>query len=178
MRAPLLTRLDARDRALFGRWVIGDLTPLRTTRAWRALTHLGGARVSIAGVLLAYALGDTTVRAGAVEAGVALLVSHLLVQFVKRRVLRERPTVRVLEHAHVEVPDRFSFPSGHSAAAMSLGFAFAMALPAMAAPLILLASLVGFSRVRLGVHYPGDVIVGQALAVLSVLLLRTLGAAS
>jgi undecaprenyl-diphosphatase len=41
---------------------------------------------------------------------------------------------------------------------------------------VLAATLVGFSRVRLGVHYPGDVLVGQALAIVSVLALRGLGA--
>ncbi len=169
MRATFLHRLDARDRALFGRWVIGELTPARATRAWRALTHLGGATATIVAVLGPAALGGPAWRAGSLMAGAALLLSHLAVQLVKRRVLRERPTVRVIEQAHVAVPDRFSFPSGHSAAAMSIGFGYGMMVPEAAAPLIVLASLIGFSRVRLGVHYPGDVIVGQALAVLTVL---------
>ena len=35
---------------------------------------------------------------------------------------------------------------------------------------MLLAALVGFSRVRLGVHYPSDVVVGQILATLTTIL--------
>lgn len=169
MRASLLARLDARDRALFVRWVMDEVTPARTAVAWRALTHLGGARVSIIAVVVPYLLGGNAVRAAAWSAGFALLLSHLLVQLVKRRVLRERPTVALAEVAHVEVPDRFSFPSGHSAAAMSVAFAYGMHFPEQSVPLVLWATLVGFSRVRLGVHYPGDVLVGQMLAVVTVL---------
>ncbi len=175
MRASLLHRLDARDRALLGRWVIDELTPARTLRAWRALTHLGGARMTILGVLLPYAIGGAVMRAAAWQAGAALLVSHLAVQLLKRRLKRERPTVRVIGQAHAAVPDRFSFPSGHSCAAMSVAFAYGVAAPAFAAPLVLAATLVGFSRVRLGVHYPGDVVTGQGIAIATVLALRAAG---
>lgn len=175
-RASLLHRLDARDRALLGRWVLDELTPARAARAWRGLTHAGGLRVSVLAVLAPGFLGAGAVRTAAVVAGLALLLSHLVVQLVKRRVLRARPTAHAAHVAHVEVPDRFSFPSGHSCAAMSVAFAYAAAFPALAVPLTLLATLVGFSRVRLGVHYPGDVVAGQAIAIATVLALRALGA--
>ncbi len=69
--------------------------------------------------------------------------------------------------ALIVAPDRFSFPSGHACAAMAVAVAYAWAFPAFAVPLLLAALLVGFSRVMLGVHYPGDVAVGQAIALLS-----------
>ena len=62
-------------------------------------------------------------------------------------------------------PDRFSFPSGHAAAAMSVAFIYANAWPSLALPLIAVAGAVGLSRVFLGVHYLGDVLTGQLIAV-------------
>lgn len=53
---------------------------------------------------------------------------------------------------------------------MSLAVAYGVAFPILAAPLLLLALLIGFSRVRLGVHYPSDVLVGQLLAVATTVL--------
>lgn len=94
-------------------------------------------------------------------------VSHAVVQIVKRTVGRPRPVAGAALPSLVEVPDRFSFPSGHACAAMAVAVGFASAFPPLSLPLLLMAWLVGFSRVVLGVHYPGDVLVGQAIALVT-----------
>jgi undecaprenyl-diphosphatase len=107
------------------------------------------------------------VNVAAHHALTALIVSHLIVQLVKRTVGRPRPSNAFNHRVLVVEPDRFSFPSGHSAAAMSVAFVYAVAFPPLAIILIPIAVLVGASRVCLGVHYPGDVLIGQLIAVLA-----------
>ena len=68
-------------------------------------------------------------------------------------------------------------PAAVPGANHAVAFAYAIALPEFSVPLVLVATLVGFSRVRLGVHYPGDVVAGQAIAITTVLVLRALGGA-
>jgi undecaprenyl-diphosphatase len=166
MTSPLFLRLDARDRALLTRWAIGHSASRRVRLFWLLVTHVGGAICAIAAIVLPLITGVVSERAAA-DAMATLALSHLLVQMVKRAVSRPRPTLGEAYAALTKAPDRFSFPSGHSAAAMSVAFTYAVAYPPLAAPLLAIAMTVGLSRVALGVHYPGDVFVGQLMAMLT-----------
>jgi undecaprenyl-diphosphatase len=101
---------------------------------------------------------------------ILLVFSHAAVQTVKRAIGRPRPTRSIVGASLIEAPDRFSFPSGHSAAAMAVALGYALAFPHMSLPLVILAATVGLSRVVLGVHFPGDVFVGQLMACLTAIL--------
>ncbi len=158
----LIARLDARDRELFARSVASD-APRLVRAFWLTVTHLGGATATIGIVLAGLVLGDGVLRAAAVDAAWVLVTTHLVAQAIKRTATRPRPSGMSFD-ALIAAPDRFSFPSGHSIAASALAFSFSWHLPSLAPALLLLAALVGVSRVRLGVHFPGDVLAGQVIA--------------
>ena len=170
---PLLARLDARDRELFSRFALNGTMVRRSRVWWLALTHLGGVWGSITLALCATWLPGGSVSL-AWRALLVLGVSHAVVQIIKRRAVRERPNKRLLWDACIAVPDPFSFPSGHACAIMAVAYVISMALPVLAWVLLPVAMLVGASRVVLGVHYPGDVLVGQSLAIATAHLLPLL----
>jgi undecaprenyl-diphosphatase len=163
--ANILQRLDARDRALFARWVLQPTIRAGAKRFWVAVTHLGSAWCTIS-LALAPLFGVMPFAEAGSLPLIALLASHAVIQAIKRTTARRRPS----EHdfaALVGEPDRFSFPSGHATAAMAIGVGYATAFPELAPLIVCVAALVGMSRVLLGVHYPGDVFVGQLIAILS-----------
>jgi undecaprenyl-diphosphatase len=169
MTAPLLFRLTSHDRALMLRCAMSPAAPRVSRLCWTAITHLGGTVPSIVAAGLPLLVCCELYRAG--ELAVAsVVVSHLLVQLVKRTVGRGRPSLGCDRSAIIQEPDRFSFPSGHATASFAVALAYATAFPLWSGPLLLLAVLVGFSRIRLGVHYPSDVVVGQLLATLTTIL--------
>ncbi len=69
-----------------------------------------------------------------------------------------------------------SFPSGHAAVAFALAFALARLDPRWRWPALTFAVAVGASRVILRVHYPGDVLGGALVALLTVRLLTAASA--
>ncbi|MBK8248611.1 MAG: phosphatase PAP2 family protein [Gemmatimonadetes bacterium] len=169
---PVIAHLDARDRAMFVRMASRARRGASSQWCWTGLTHLGGATVTIALSLGCLLSGKGSWAIGGRAALIILVTSHLLVQLIKRSVGRPRPSEGLEAAALIAAPDRFSFPSGHAAAVASVALGLGQAFPDWSPLLGTVAVLVGFSRVALGVHYPGDVLAGQVLAVLSAWLLR------
>ncbi len=161
--------LDGHDRGLLHRCVLPASHPIWRRRGWIAITHVGGAVVTIATVLVPLLTGVWS-RTASARAALALTISHLVVQAIKRGVHRERPATTPL----IPCPDRFSLPSGHASAALAVALSYGLAFPGLAAPLLGAALLVGWSRVVLGVHYPGDVVIGQGVALITVIVLGAL----
>jgi undecaprenyl-diphosphatase len=126
------------------------------------LTHLGGARATIALPMLLVAVD------GERRVGLAMLIanaiSHLAVQVLKRVVQRPRPCdVGGQTLAMIAIPDPYSFPSGHAAAATALALTVSVAHSWLAPAALLVAGLVVASRVLLRVHHLTDVVAGAAL---------------
>jgi len=76
----------------------------------------------------------------------------------------------------VPTPHTGSFPSGHSATAFACATVIAWGSPRLAVPVFVLAALVAWSRVYVGVHWPLDVLGGAALGVLVATALLKLAA--
>jgi len=87
----------------------------------------------------------------------------LLARAIRAGVERPRPSLIVPQADPLIGAGGWSFPSGHAATA----FAGAVSLTYLwrrGAPLFfLLAAAIAFSRIYVGVHYPGDVLAGAAL---------------
>lgn len=129
----------------------------------RLVTHLGGAYATIIPGLVLLAMQGEPKSVGLAML-FANLISHLPVQILKRLVARPRPADadgRPL--ALVELPDPFSFPSGHAAASTAVAVTASLAIPWLGPLLLPLAGIVSISRVRLRVHHASDVVVGAAL---------------
>lgn len=135
------------------------------TKALRAVTHLGdGASLTFLG--LVFLLAGDAHRAWllGLSTGGATVVSQLLKRVLKRR----RPNVGIAGfHALVQNPDAFSFPSGHTAAAVALAVAWAGEGSGLGLFVSRFAALVGASRVHLGAHYPLDVMAGATIGLVT-----------
>lgn len=106
------------------------------------------------------------------------LTTQLLTTLLKYAVGRDRPPTVVLDpEPLLDVPTTSSFPSGHSSSSFACAFVLSRFAPRLTVPLFVLAALIAYSRVYVGVHYPLDVVAGALFGLLvATALLRLLGA--
>lgn len=110
------------------------------------------------------------------EAALPLALAIWLVEYpIKHYFRRHRPFITIVQAIVIgKKPGSWSFPSGHSATAFAGAWLFSQYFRQQRGLLYTVASLVAFSRVYLGDHYPGDVVSGSTLGVLFAMLLRRL----
>jgi undecaprenyl-diphosphatase len=110
--------------------------------------------------------------------GAAIILAESVSGALKIAVERDRPPLsRPVPEPLLETPSTYSFPSGHATVAFACATLLALAVPRLRWPLYALAALIAFSRVYVGVHYPGDVIAGAVLGIALATALRMLAGA-
>jgi len=123
----------------------------------RTLSHFGEHSLGWMGVSALGAFLQPARRRAWLTAGVGAFAAHAAAVVIKRVVKRKRPHHPAIS-VNVGTPSQLSFPSAHAtsttAAAILLGRATGLPLPAILVPPMAL------SRLVLGVHYPSDVLTG------------------
>jgi undecaprenyl-diphosphatase len=106
-------------------------------------------------------------------AGLGLVLSQVITQFWQRpRPFVAHPHDTILLVAPSHEP---SFPSDHAIAAFAIAFAVAFVGRRMGAAFLAGATLIAVTRMIAGPHYPGDVLGGAAIGLLSAALAFWLG---
>lgn len=138
------------------------------TQVMKTITTLGnhGLIWIVIGVILLFP--KKTRRAGILSL-LALLSAHLLCNyFLKDYVARVRPfDVIPGLVCLIERPTDWSFPSGHTMTAFASAIVILRSCKKpIGVPVMILACLMAFSRLYVGVHYPTDVFFGAVLGIL------------
>lgn len=134
---------------------------------WEFITSLGNGGQLWLALSFLLLIPKRTRRVGA-AALIALLIGFLITNVaLKNLVARTRP-YEVVDGLKLLIrkPHDYSFPSGHACASFAAAAVYyRMAPKRWGIPAVILAALISFSRLYVGVHYPTDVLAGVVIGI-------------
>lgn len=120
-----------------------------------------------------YFTKDKVMMRNGIKSGISIGFAALVTAGLKISIHRLRPDIKYpgefVQRTHA---GRYSFPSGHTTSAFAMATALSLSYQKwyVAVPAYLYAGMVGYSRMRLGVHFPSDVLGGIVVGMGSGLL--------
>ena len=133
----------------------------------RVITSLGNAGIVWIAVSVLFLCMRRYRKCGVLILAALLLCTLINTVIIKNLVQRPRPFDAMSELIIlIKRPSGFSFPSGHASTSFACAWALMRIEKKLAAPALILASLIAFSRLYVGVHYPTDVIAGAIIGII------------
>lgn len=105
-----------------------------------------------------------------ITASVSLILNLFIVNLLLKPLIGRIRPYDAFESLTILInpPSDYSFPSGHSSASFAVAAVMFMLLPKkVGVPAVIVASIIAFSRLYLGVHYPSDVVAGIIIGCLT-----------
>lgn len=131
------------------------------------ITHLGDAGILWIAVTLILLIRQRTRRVG-VTSAISMLIGLIVANLIlKNWIARIRPYVLIegLQLMIERQPD-FSFPSGHATNSLACAWVMFRGMKRRyGVPALILALVICFSRLYVGVHYPTDVLAGICIGI-------------
>lgn len=147
-------------------WLQQFRSPLMDT-VWTYLSYPGLAVLFIPLVVCLIKKKDRIMGVMMLMTGVPSFVAFGVI--LKAIIHRARPYESWPAIIPVLFPIDASFPSGHTLISFLLAFFYFKCMPKkIGIPALILAALIAFSRLMLGVHYPTDILAGFLIAWVSV----------
>ena len=149
------------------------------------VTHFGGFKVLVVVliviILYAHLKGKKTLRRLTILALIAFLCSDIVTAILKHVIREPRPFVS-LDNVRLLISenDPLSFPSGHTTSTLSVVTFYILNMKDLVkkhymiidAVLVIFAIVIPFSRMYVGVHYPGDVLAGAVIGIIGALIIN------
>ncbi|EWH08479.1 PA-phosphatase-like phosphoesterase [Catenovulum agarivorans DS-2] len=155
--------ITQKDQQLFG-WIFSH-TQNRDMKWVRLISKTGDGHFYIALAILLALLEHEGIWFLAV--GLVAFLMELPSYFMLKKAFKRARPSDLLVSAHIEPSDKFSLPSGHTAAAFLMATLISAFYPSYTVLAYSWASFIGLSRVLLGVHFPTDIIAGALLGMVS-----------
>jgi undecaprenyl-diphosphatase len=151
-------------------WIQDKLQTDRMDRFFKAYTATGDSGKLMIGTTAAFLLFKKT-RVAGLTAGLALANEAILTNLIIKPLFkRDRPWITLEDFEPlIFEDDPNSFPSGHTGAAFSVAMACMRTFSRRWGKLIsmVMATLMGFSRMYVGVHFLSDVTAGAIIGLIS-----------